>query len=111
MTSFVIFLSSRGEHLADILFWIMGGLGRATWLSIYIVAPVLLFPGSVLTLAAGLAFGLWRVGSFERLTGTPRGGLPAHGTGPPATQAARSGRPHPGLARAVALSQSCPCGY
>ena len=40
VTSFLIFLSSRGEHLADILFWIMGGLGRATWLSIYVLAPV-----------------------------------------------------------------------
>jgi iron complex transport system permease protein len=40
VTSFLIFLSSRGEHLADILFWIMGGLGRATWLSTYILAPV-----------------------------------------------------------------------
>ncbi len=33
MTSFLIFLSSGGEHLLDVLFWIMGGLGRATWLS------------------------------------------------------------------------------
>lgn len=40
VTSFLIFLSSRGEHLAEILFWIMGGLGRATWLSTYILAPV-----------------------------------------------------------------------
>jgi iron complex transport system permease protein len=40
VTSFLIFLGSRGEQLADLLFWIMGGLGRATWLSTYILAPV-----------------------------------------------------------------------
>ncbi len=40
VTSFLIFLSSRGERLSDVLFWIMGGLGRATWLSSAILAPI-----------------------------------------------------------------------
>lgn len=39
-TSFLIFLSSGGEKLSDVLFWIMGGLGRANWTAIAILAPV-----------------------------------------------------------------------
>lgn len=39
-TSFLIFLSSGGERLADIVFWMMGGLGRASWLSIAGLGPI-----------------------------------------------------------------------
>jgi len=41
VTSFLIFLSSGGERLSDVLFWIMGGLGRANWSSIAILAPII----------------------------------------------------------------------
>jgi iron complex transport system permease protein len=40
VTSFLIFLSSGGEKLSDVLFWIMGGLGRASWSSIAILTPI-----------------------------------------------------------------------
>jgi iron complex transport system permease protein len=40
VTSFLIFQSSGGERLSDVLFWIMGGLGRANWLSIAVLAPI-----------------------------------------------------------------------
>ncbi|MFC2081619.1 FecCD family ABC transporter permease [Candidatus Bipolaricaulota bacterium] len=40
VTSFLIFLSSGGEKLSDVLFWIMGGLGRADWSAIAILAPI-----------------------------------------------------------------------
>ncbi len=40
VTSFLIFLSSGGEKLSDVLFWIMGGLGRGSWSSIAILAPI-----------------------------------------------------------------------
>ena len=40
VTSFLIYLSSGGERLSDVLFWIMGGLGRANWLSIAILLPI-----------------------------------------------------------------------
>ena len=41
--------------------WIqdLGAVGMVVFAAIYIIATVLLFPGSILTLAAGLAFGLW----------------------------------------------------
>lgn len=42
MTSFLIFLGSGGERLSDVLFWIMGGLGRATWTSVAVLAPIVL---------------------------------------------------------------------
>ena len=42
ITSFLIFLSSRGEKLSDVLFWIMGGLGRANWMVLAILSPVVL---------------------------------------------------------------------
>jgi len=42
ITSFLVFLSSKGEKLADVLFWMMGGLGRADWTSLAILAPVVL---------------------------------------------------------------------
>jgi len=40
VTSFLIYLSSGGEKLSDVLFWIMGGLGRARWTSIAILGPI-----------------------------------------------------------------------
>jgi iron complex transport system permease protein len=40
VTSFLIFLGSGGERLSDVLFWIMGGLGRANWTSIALLAPI-----------------------------------------------------------------------
>jgi iron complex transport system permease protein len=40
VTSFLLFLSSGGERLSDVLFWIMGGLGRANWVSVAILAPI-----------------------------------------------------------------------
>jgi iron complex transport system permease protein len=40
VTSFLIFLSSGGEKLSDVLFWIMGGLGRANWPSLAILTPI-----------------------------------------------------------------------
>lgn len=40
VTSLLIFLASSGERLSDILFWIMGGLGRGDWLSVAILAPI-----------------------------------------------------------------------
>jgi iron complex transport system permease protein len=42
ITSFLIFLSSGGEKLSDVLFWIMGGLGRANWTVLAILSPVVL---------------------------------------------------------------------
>lgn len=40
ITSFMVFLSSKGERMADIVFWIMGGLGRANWADVGILAPI-----------------------------------------------------------------------
>ena len=40
VTSLLIFLASTGERLSDILFWIMGGLGRGDWLSVVVLAPI-----------------------------------------------------------------------
>jgi iron complex transport system permease protein len=40
VTGFAIFLSTHGERLADLVFWIMGGLGRATWGSVAVLTPV-----------------------------------------------------------------------
>ena len=42
ITSFLIFLSSGGEKLSDVLFWIMGGLGRANWTVLAILSPIVL---------------------------------------------------------------------
>ena len=36
----MIFLASSGERLSDILFWMMGGLGRGDWVSVWILAPI-----------------------------------------------------------------------
>jgi uncharacterized membrane protein YdjX (TVP38/TMEM64 family) len=38
----------------------LGGWGPAIFIIVYVVATVALFPGSLLTLAAGAIFGLWR---------------------------------------------------
>lgn len=43
VTSFVIYLSSGSERATDVLFWIMGGLGRATWASLWVSTPIILF--------------------------------------------------------------------
>jgi iron complex transport system permease protein len=40
ITSFLIFLSSKGEKLSDVLFWMMGGLGRADWTKVSVVTPI-----------------------------------------------------------------------
>jgi len=40
ITSFLLYLSSGAEKLTDVLFWIMGGLGRATWTSVWVLAPI-----------------------------------------------------------------------
>lgn len=50
VTSFAIFLSSRGEKMADVVFWIMGGLGRSGWIGLTILAPVFGL-GTILILA------------------------------------------------------------
>jgi len=44
ITSFLIYLGSDGEKLSDVLFWMMGGLGRARWPSLALLAAVVL-PG------------------------------------------------------------------
>jgi len=40
ITSFLLFLSSGGEKLSEVLFWIMGGLGRADWEAIAVLLPI-----------------------------------------------------------------------
>jgi iron complex transport system permease protein len=52
ITSFLVFLSSSGERMADIVFWIMGGLGRADWLSVMVVAAVALPAAAILSVLA-----------------------------------------------------------
>jgi len=52
VTSFLIFLSSGGERLSDVLFWIMGGLGRASWNSVSILAPIALLGITAVLFAA-----------------------------------------------------------
>jgi len=48
VTSFLIFLGSGGERLSDVLFWLMGGLGRANWLSVAVLAPIVVVGSAVL---------------------------------------------------------------
>jgi len=50
ITSFMIFLSSRGERMADIVFWIMGSLGRASWGGLAILAPIFVVAIAVIIL-------------------------------------------------------------
>ena len=67
VTSFLIFLSSGGEKLSDVLFWIMGGLGRAGWPSVAILAPIVAVgTGGVAVLARDLnALSLGEEGAFH----------------------------------------------
>jgi len=50
ITSLMIFLSSRGEKIADVVFWLMGGLGRTGWGGLAILAPIFVV-GTLITLA------------------------------------------------------------
>lgn len=52
----------------------LGALAPLVWTAIYIVATVLLIPASLLTLGAGLLFGLWK-GSLVVLAGANLGAL------------------------------------
>ena len=55
ITSFLLFMSSGGEKLSDVLFWIMGGLGRASWTSVAILAPIVLVGiGAIITFTRDL---------------------------------------------------------
>ncbi len=67
VTSFLIFLSSGGEKLSDVLFWIMGGLGRAGWPSVAVLAPIVAVGiGGVIVLARDLnALSLGEEGAFH----------------------------------------------
>ncbi len=67
VTSFLIFLGSGGEKLSDVLFWIMGGLGRASWTSVVILSPIVVFGiGGVLVFARDLnALSLGEEGAFH----------------------------------------------
>ncbi len=67
ITSFLIFLSSGGEKLSDVLFWIMGGLGRADWQSVTILAPIVVVClGAVYVFARDLnALALGEEGAFH----------------------------------------------
>ena len=67
VTSFLIFLSSGGEKLSDVLFWIMGGLGRADWTSVRILAPIVVLGTlGVFTCARDLnALALGEEGAFH----------------------------------------------
>jgi iron complex transport system permease protein len=49
VTSFIIFLSAGSEKATDIVFWIMGGLGRAGWTSVYILIPIVAIGTGVLS--------------------------------------------------------------
>jgi len=67
VTSFLIFLSSGGERLSDVLFWIMGGLGRANWTAVTVLAPIAAVGiGAVLVSARDLnALSLGEEGAFH----------------------------------------------
>lgn len=67
VTSFLIFLSSSGERMSDVVFWIMGGLSRANWSVLPIVAAVVV-PAIVVAHALGRdlnALGLGEEGAFH----------------------------------------------
>ncbi|MBC7308350.1 MAG: iron chelate uptake ABC transporter family permease subunit [Dietzia sp.] len=51
-TSFVVFWSADGDSYREILSWLMGSLGAATWQSVGIAVPTVLVVGAVLVLAA-----------------------------------------------------------
>jgi len=50
VTSFGIFLSSGTERMTDLIFWIMGGLGRANWTYLCVLFPIVTF-GSLVVIA------------------------------------------------------------
>jgi iron complex transport system permease protein len=52
-TSFVIFWSSTGDSYREILSWLMGSLGGATWTSVLIAGTALLVVGTALASAGG----------------------------------------------------------
>ncbi|WP_298459978.1 putative F420-0 ABC transporter permease subunit [uncultured Cellulomonas sp.] len=52
-TSFVIFWSSTGDSYREILSWLMGSLGGATWTSVLIAGAALLVVGTMLASAGG----------------------------------------------------------
>jgi iron complex transport system permease protein len=52
-TSFVIFWSSTGDSYREILSWLMGSLGGATWTSVLIAGAALLVVGTALAGAGG----------------------------------------------------------
>jgi iron complex transport system permease protein len=61
VTSFVIFWSAQGDSYREILGWLMGSLGGATWQSVMISAGVLLVVGTPVVASGrildGFAFG------------------------------------------------------
>ncbi|MCG2621075.1 iron chelate uptake ABC transporter family permease subunit [Arthrobacter sp. I2-34] len=61
VTSFVIFWSAQGDSYREVLGWLMGSLGGATWQSVVISAGALLVVGSPIVAAGrildGFAFG------------------------------------------------------
>jgi iron complex transport system permease protein len=52
-TSFVVFWSADGDSYREILSWLLGSLGGATWQSVGIAVPAVLVVGGLLVLAAG----------------------------------------------------------
>lgn len=52
VTSFLIFLTAGDRRLSEILFWTMGGLGRANWRYIWALLPVALFSALLLQATA-----------------------------------------------------------
>jgi iron complex transport system permease protein len=50
VTSFTIFLHSGSEKVTDIIFWTMGGLGRANRTYVYVLTPIVVI-GSILLIA------------------------------------------------------------
>ncbi len=50
VTSFTIFLHSGSEKVTDVIFWTMGGLGRANWAYVYVLTPIVAL-GSVILIA------------------------------------------------------------
>jgi uncharacterized membrane protein YdjX (TVP38/TMEM64 family) len=58
----LVFLPQLKDYLTDFLEWVqgLGDWGLVALVALYIVATVLFFPGSVLTLGAGAVFGLVR---------------------------------------------------
>jgi len=50
VTSFTIFLCSGSEKITDVIFWTMGGLGRANWAYLHVLTPVVAL-GSVVLIA------------------------------------------------------------